>query len=149
MHSRSVELCVVALRGNRGPGCATCSRSLLSVKGVILVEEYGHSHPPSPILVGGPRIYHFPTFYVRGRLSRGIYHFSTCWWGRLHVRLCFIDAELRSMSVLSMLSSLLRSANGRMTSAGQLAESSFVKIDVDSQDRIWLLLIPYRCLLQP
>ena len=27
MHSRSVELCVVALRGNRGPGYATCSRS--------------------------------------------------------------------------------------------------------------------------
>ena len=27
MPSRSVELCVVALRGNRGPGCATCSRS--------------------------------------------------------------------------------------------------------------------------
>ena len=53
-----------------------------------------------------------------------------------------------SMSVLSMLSSLLRSANGRMTS-GQLAKSSFVKIDVDSQGRIRLLLIPYRCLLQP
>ena len=35
------------------------------------------------------------------------------------------------MSVLSMLSPLLRSANGRMTS-GQLAKSSFVKIDVNS-----------------
>ena len=43
--------------------------------------------------------------------------------------------------LLSMLSSLLRSANGRMTS-GQLVKSS--KIDVDSQDRIWLLLILYR-----
>ena len=47
------------------------------------------------------------------------------------------------MSVLSMLSPLLRSANGNMTS-GQLAKSSFVKTDVDSQDRIRLLLIPYR-----
>ena len=26
-------------------------------------------------LVGDPGIYHFPTFFVRGRLSRGIYHF--------------------------------------------------------------------------
>ena len=46
------------------------------------------------------------------------------------------------ISVLSMLRPLLRSANGRMTS-DQLAKSSFVKINVDSQDRIRLLLIPY------
>ena len=46
------------------------------------------------------------------------------------------------MSFLSMLSPLLRSVNGRMAS-GQLAKSSFVKIDVDSQDCIRLLLIPY------
>ena len=52
------------------------------------------------------------------------------------------------MSVLSMLSPLFKNANGRMSS-GQLAESSFVKINVDSQDRIRLLLIPYRCLLEP
>ena len=47
------------------------------------------------------------------------------------------------MSVPSMLSPLLRSANGRMTS-GHLAKLSFVKINVDSQDRIRLLLISYR-----
>ena len=46
------------------------------------------------------------------------------------------------MSVLSMLRPFLRSAKDRMRS-GQLAKSSFVKINVDGQDRIQLLLIPY------
>ena len=43
------------------------------------------------------------------------------------------------MSVLSMLSPLSRNISGRMSS-GQLAKSSSVKINVDSQDRIRLLL---------
>ena len=58
---RSVKLCVVALRGNRGPGCATCSPSHIDVvlhpgshrvgvclysTGVILVEACEHSPPP-------------------------------------------------------------------------------------------------------
>ena len=48
---------MAALRGNRGPGCATCSpspwsdmvRDYLSCKGAILVEERGHSPPSSNI----------------------------------------------------------------------------------------------------
>ena len=53
-----------------------------------------------------------------------------------------VSVTVGPISVLSMLRPLLRSANGRMTS-DQLAKSSFVKINVDSQDRIRLLLIPY------
>ena len=111
------------------------------VKVLFSSKSTGIGPPPSPILVGGPRIYHFPMFYVRGRLSGVIYHFSTCWWWRSSSSPLF-SVTGGPMSVLSMLSSLLRSANGRMTS-GQLVKSSFVKIDVDSQDRIRLLLIPY------
>ena len=59
---------MVALRGNRGPGCATCSTSQIDVvlyrgsdrvsvclycTGVILVEACGHSSPP-PFFAGGP-----------------------------------------------------------------------------------------------
>ena len=59
----SVEFCVVALRGNRGPDCATCSPSKIDVvlypgshkvgvclycTCVILVEACGHSFPPPP-----------------------------------------------------------------------------------------------------
>ena len=76
----------------------------LSCKGVILVEEHGHSPPPpSPILVGGPRIYHFSTFYVRDRLSGGTHRFSTCWWWRSSSSPLF-SVTVGPLSVLSMLS---------------------------------------------
>ena len=44
---------------------------------VIIVEERGHIPPPPPICIRGPGIYRFSTFSARGRLSRGIHHFST------------------------------------------------------------------------
>ena len=101
------------------------------VKVLFSSRSTGIAPSPSPTLVGGPR--NLSLFYLSVVASSSSPLFSV---------------TLGSMSVLSVLSSLLRSANGRMTS-GQLAMSSFVKIDVDSQDRIWLLLIPYRWLLQP
>ena len=66
---RSVETCVVALRGNLGPGCATCSPPQIDVvlypgshrvgaclyyTGVAIVEACGHSssHPISSYCTG-------------------------------------------------------------------------------------------------
>ena len=104
----------------------------MSCKGVILVGEHGHSPPPPPNFSWGPE--NLSLSYV------------LCTWPAIPRNLSLFyllvmassssplfSVTVGPMSVLSMLNPLLRSANGRMTS-GQLAKSSFVKIDVDSQD---------------
>ena len=73
------------------------------VKVLFSSRSTGIAPPPSPMLVGGPRIYHFPTFYVRGRLSEETYRFYllvvaffkfASVFGDGWPNVCVIDAEL-------------------------------------------------------
>ena len=130
----------------------------LSCNGVILVEERGHSPRPPPQFYLGVResVTFLRSLYLASYPEESITFLRSLYVaGYPKESITFLLVVVASsssplfsvmvgpMSVLSMLSPLLRSAKGRMTS-DQPAKSSFVKINMDSQDRIRLLLIPYR-----
>ena len=103
----------MALRGNRGPGSATCSPSQIDAPpppislyctGIIPVEERAHSPPPPTIFCWEPGLrLGLCALSARGRSSRGIYHASTFDGGGVFYtassfsggwpNICAIDAE--------------------------------------------------------